>query len=372
MLAQFVPFELERLLSTWENRVEYNLSESGVYPLTLRELYGDTNFDALADVRLGYPQANGMPVLRERIAKLYPGARAENVLVTVGAISANAVALLATTEPGDTVAALQPSYQQLWGMIQNFDRTLTSFNLFPKNGWELGVDDLQRAVPPSTALVAIVNPHNPTGHVLSRDERRAVIETSAAAGAWLLADEVYAGAELTTDDVTPTFYGEYEKVLAINSTSKSLSLPGLRIGWVVGPADAIARMWAWQDYLTISTTKLGNVVTAHALLPEVRARILARSRDYVRGGFAAIEAWVSKRDDVGVVAPDAGGICFVNYGAPIGSMELATRLIERQSVLIAPGEAFGLDGYFRIGFALPQPYLNEGLARIGNLLDTLR
>jgi aspartate/methionine/tyrosine aminotransferase len=371
MLAQFVPFELERLLSTWENRVEFNLSESGVHPLTLRELYGDEGFDAFADIRLGYPQANGMPALRERIAKLYPGARAENVLVTVGAIAANAVALLALTDPGDTVAVLQPSYQQLWGMVQNFDRDLAAFNLHPREGWELDCGELKRAVPPSTALVAIVNPHNPTGHVLSRDERQAVIEAASAAGAWLLADEVYAGTE-RAGDVTPTFYGQYERVLAINSMSKSFSLPGLRIGWVVAPPDAVARMWAWQDYLTISTTKLGNEFTAHALSPGVRARILARAREYVRNGFATLDAWVSSRSDVELIAPDAGGICFIKYHAAIRSTELAARLIERESVLIAPGEAFGLDGYFRIGFALPQAYLHEGLSRIGKLLDTLR
>jgi aspartate/methionine/tyrosine aminotransferase len=372
MLAQFVPFELERLLSTWENRVEYNLSESGVHPLTLRELYGGEGFDTLSDVRLGYPQANGIPALRDRIAKLYPGARAENVLVTIGAIEANAVALLGLTEPGDTVAILQPSYQQLWGMIQNFDRTLTSFSLRPNASWDLDVDGLRRAAAPSTALVAVVNPHNPTGHVLTRHERQAVLDAAADAGAWLLADEVYAGAERESDEVTPTLYGTYEKVLAINSMSKSFSLPGLRIGWVVGPADAIARMWAWQDYLTISTTRLGNEISLHALSPSVRARILARSRDYVRNGFAAVEAWASRRDDVEVIAPDAGGICFVKYRAPIGSMDLTMRLIEKQSVLIAPGETFGLDGYFRLGFALPQAYLHEGLTRIGNLLDTFR
>jgi aspartate/methionine/tyrosine aminotransferase len=372
MPAEFVPFRLERLLSTWENRVEYNLSESGVHPISARDVLGDeAALDALACLPLRYPQANGMPALRDTVAALYPDATAENVLVTVGAIQANLVALAALTQPGDAVAVLEPNYRQLWGAAQNLGRRLATFGLRPELGWGLDRDELERAITPATRLVAIVNPNNPTGRTLNSDDRRAVIQAAQNVGAWLLADEVYAGCERATDAMTPTFYGEYERALAVNSLSKTYALPGLRIGWIVGPVEAVARMWAWQDYTTISAGMLGNQLATRALSPRERPRIIARTRAYVRRGFERLEAWSAQRDDVEIVAPDAGGICLVKYRGPINSSDLAMRLIERAGTLVAPGDAFGIDGYLRIGFALPEDYLNAGLDRIGTLLDDL-
>ena len=107
----FVTFDLERWQSTWENRVRFNLSESGVHPLSVRELLAlaGAPSDPLLDVRLGYSQSNGTDPLRERIAALYPGAAPDQVLVTTGSAEANYVAALRLIEPGDTVAMLLPN-----------------------------------------------------------------------------------------------------------------------------------------------------------------------------------------------------------------------------------------------------------------------
>ncbi len=372
MPEQFVPFRLERLLSTWENRVEYNLSESGVHPMNVREVLGDeAALDALAGLPLRYPQANGIPALREAVAALYPNASAENVLVTVGAIQANLVALAALTQPGDAIAVLEPNYRQLWGAAQNLGRRVSTFGLRPQLEWHLDRRELARAITPATRLVAVVNPNNPSGRVLSDEDRHAVVEAAQRANAWLLADEVYAGAERTSDVMTPSFYGAYERVLAVNSLSKTYALPGLRIGWIVGPPEAVARMWAWQDYATISAGMLGNHLATRALSPPARARIIARTRDYVRRGFTRLAGWTAQRDDVELVPHDAGGICLIKYRQPIGSSDLAMRLIERASTLVAPGDAFGADGYLRIGFAVPGDYLAAGLQGIGAVLDDL-
>jgi aspartate/methionine/tyrosine aminotransferase len=370
--ASFVRFDLERLLSTWENRVAYNLSESGVRSVAPRALLDAAGIDELIDGELNYPQANGLGVLRERIAALYPNAGPENVLVTVGASQANFTAFIALTQPGDAVAVMQPNYQQIWGLAQNFGRALSTFALRPDLDWRLDRDDLTAAVTSATAFVAIVNPNNPTGRVLSIDERRAVVEAAAAAGAWLLSDEVYAGAEHAGDAITPSFYGEYERVLAVGSLSKAYGLPGLRIGWIVGPADAIDRLWAWQDYVTISTGMLDNRLAAIALLPDVRARLFDRARSYVRRGFANLARWAAARDDVEVFPPQAGAISLVKYRQAINSTALAMRLIEEQSTLVAPGDLFGVDGFLRISFGLRDDYVNEGLRRIGETLAALK
>ena len=371
----FVEFKLERLLSTYENEVEINLSESGVHPLTMRELLemkgGDVEADLaeIAATELNYPQANGSLELREAIAGWYPGATAANVLVTVGAIQANFTSLVTTTEPDDAVVIMQPNYQQFWGLAQNLGRRLSIFALRQHRGWALDLDELQDAVAPNTKFVAIVNPNNPTGRVLRAEERAAIVSAAERTGAWLLADEVYAGAERVSDEITATFYGDYDKVLAVGSTSKAYGLPGLRIGWVVGPADLIARMWAWQDYITICTTTLGNKLAAVALSPAVRPQIIARTRGYVRRGFETVARWAATRDDIEVLPPEAAAICFVRYTRKINSTELVMRLVREKSAFVAPGDLFGLDSHLRISFGLPDDYVAEGLVRIGALLD---
>ncbi len=370
--AEFVRFDLERLLSTWENQVEYNLSESGVHSITARTLLDATDAEALLDIELNYPQANGLSVLRERIAALYRGAGPQNVLVTVGAAQANFTAFIGVTRPGDSIAVMQPNYQQFWGLAHNFHRRLSTFGLRPDLDWQLDRDELSRSITAATTFVAVVNPNNPTGRILSVDERRAVVQAAASAGAWLLADEVYAGGEHDGAAVTPSFYGEYERVLAVSSLSKAYGLPGLRIGWIVGPADAIERLWSWQDYITIGAGMLDSRLAAIALLPAVRARILERTRSYLRRGFANLARWAATRDDVEIVPPQAAAICFVKYRHAINSSQLALRLIEEQSTLVAPGDLFGVDGYLRISFGLRDDYVNEGLRRIGEVLDTLK
>jgi aspartate/methionine/tyrosine aminotransferase len=324
---------------------------------------------SLADTELNYPQANGDPELRDAIAALYPEATRENVLVTVGAIQANYTALLTVTDPGDDVAVMQPNYQQFWGLAQNHGRRLSTFGLSRELGWALDREQLDAAVRSTTKLVTVVNPNNPTGRIMPDDERHAVIDAAGAAGAWLLADEVYTGAERVTEETTESFYGQYDKVLAVNSLSKGYGLPGLRIGWVVGPTDVIARMWAWQDYITICTTVLANKLAAIALSPTVRPQILARTRRYVRRGFENVERWAAGRDDVEVMAPDAAAICFVKYAQKVGSTELAMKLVQEKSAFVAPGALFGLEHFVRISFGLPDDYVNEGLRRLGEALD---
>ena len=217
-----------------------------------------------------------------------------------------------------------------------------------------------------------MNPNNPTGRIMPADERAAVIEAASKANAWLLADEVYAGAETHTDEFTPTFYGDYDKVLAIGSMSKAYGLPGLRIGWVVGPREAVDRMVEWAYYITIVATHFGNKLAAVATSPEVRPRILERTRTYVRRGFDMVERWAAARGDVELTPPDASPVSVVKYDRRITSRELVERLAREKSVFVVPGDLFGLEGYVRINHGMPDGYVEEGLRRFGELLDEAR
>ncbi|MFV2064341.1 MAG: aminotransferase class I/II-fold pyridoxal phosphate-dependent enzyme [Chloroflexota bacterium] len=374
-MPEFQPFAMERMMSKWENAVDINLTESGVHPLTLGELLemDGSDIGALADVSFHYPQANGLIGLRERIAALYPGATADDVLVTVGAAEANYLAITTFLAPGDEVVVVLPNYMQIWGIARNHGVRVRESHLRADQDWALDRAALDAAVRPDTRMICVCNPNNPTGRIMSEVEMDAVVAAAERVGAWLLADEVYRGAERERSEETPTFFGRYDKVLAQGSMSKAYGLPGLRVGWTVGPIDAVDEMWKRHEYTTIATTMLSNHLTAMALSPAVRPKILARTRLRLKGGYGLLREWLSEQDGVFTgTPPDAAAIAFLRYDLDINSTAWMEQLREDKKVLLVPGDHFGLDHHIRLSFALPEPELLEGLERIGESVAQLR
>ena len=361
---RFVPFELERWQSTWENRVRYNLSESGVHPLSIQELLGlaDASPAPLLDVRLGYSQSNGTDLLRGRIAALYEGVAPEQILVTTGSAEANFVVCWRLVEPGDKVAVMLPNYLQTWGLAQNFGAQVRGFTLRAEAAWEPSPDEVRSAIAPGTKLVVVTNPHNPTGHVLSQEMRQAIVRRAAEVGAWLLADEVYQGAER---DGAPTasFWGSYERVIVVNGLSKAYGLPGLRIGWVVAPFGFSGDAWARHDYTTIGPAGASDHLAAVALEPRVREKVLARTRGILRSNYPVIEQWLKRFGDTfSWHPPQAGAICLVRYRQAISALDLVEKMRADHSVLLVPGDHFGLPNHIRFGFGEELDHFQEALA----------
>lgn len=369
----FYPFELERWQSTWENRVRFNLSESGVHPLSVRELLelAGAAFDPLLDVRLGYSQSNGTDLLRQRIAALYPGANPDHVLVTTGSSEANFVACLRLIGPGDKVAVQAPNYLQTNGLARNFGAQVREYRLRDELDWEPDPDAIAAAIVPGTKLVVVTNPHNPSGHVLSDAARGAIVARAAAVGAWLLADEVYTGAE-RDGRTTPSFWGTYERLIVVNGLSKAYGLPGLRIGWIVSAPHLVTDAWARHDYTTIGPSGATDHLATLALDPAVRPRIIARTRQILNTNFPILEAWLESFDGAFTWRPpQAGAICFARHRSPLPGPELVERVRVGQDVLLVPGEHFGLAGYIRFGYGNHREELEAALARVARGLGPL-
>ena len=177
---QFTPFDLEYTQSIWEQKVDINLTESGVHPIRLDDLLGDDKekLATLLSSELNYPHVNGNPELRESIAALYDGARTENVIVTVGAAEANNVVIQTLLDEGDCLATQAPTYKQVWGLAQNKGCEVRPFHLLADEGWRLDVDDLNAQVTANTRMVALCHPNNPTGHMLSSGQLDAAVDAA--------------------------------------------------------------------------------------------------------------------------------------------------------------------------------------------------
>jgi len=370
-MTQFQTFLMERMMSKFEQDVEYNLSESGVHPITVRELLDDDPhlIDDLLATGLNYPHVNGIPELRRNIASLYDGAGAENVLVTVGAAEANYITTRTLLGTGDEVVIMLPNYMQIWGIAKNHGLQIKTFHLYEESGWAPDLAELESAVTPATKLIAVCNPNNPTGRILTEAEMEAIVACAERVGAWILADEVYRGADRVSDRENPSFYGRYDRVVVTGSMSKAYGLPGLRLGWVVGPPETVDDIWARHEYTTISATALSNKLAAYALSPDVRPRLIQRTRGYIRQGYPILERWMADHGSTfSLTPPDAAAIAFVRYHMDINSTQFTKRLRQEKGVLIVPGDHFGMDHFVRISFGLPEDYLVPGLDRIHELI----
>jgi aspartate/methionine/tyrosine aminotransferase len=367
-------FEMERMQSTFENLVEFNLSESGVRPLTPRELVEDApGLEALLDQPLAYTQSNGTIELRRAVAALYPGATIDHVEVTNGGSEANFITTFNLIEPGDEVVMLVPNYMQTWGLSRAFGGTIREWRLIEDRDagrWRVDLDALDTLVTGRTKMIVICNPNNPTGARLTAAELDRIARAADRHGAWILSDEVYRGAELDGEE-TASMWGRSERAIITSGLSKAYGLPGLRIGWIVAPPALIAALWSYHDYVTIAPGALSDRLARVALAPERRARLFERTRGILRRNLPLIEAWLHDAGGFHWIKPEAGAIIYVRYDHPINSTTLVTRLREEKSVLIVPGDHFGMDGYLRLGFGEPPEYNRAGLDRLKELLASI-
>jgi aspartate/methionine/tyrosine aminotransferase len=372
-MARIDRFEMERMQSLYWHQVDYDLSESGVSPMSIAELLEGTDLgDAatFAETKLGYPLSEGSELTRERIARWYPGATAANVTVVNGGSEANFLTLFTLLGRGDRLAFEVPNYLQGPGLGRFFGNGTDTFRLKLRGDrWALDVDELERAVGKDTKVVMVCNPNNPTGAVMTEQEMDAVVRVAERRSAWIVADEIYRGAEVEGDEASPTFWGRSERVVITSGLSKAFGLPGLRIGWAVGPEAFIHELWERHDYTTLTPGMAGDILCGAAMESSKRAAIFERTRGIVRSQLPRMEEWIHTHDDIFRYArPTAGAIAYVKYRLPVKSTTLVDRIRQEQSVLLVGGDQFGLGKGLRFGFGFDIEYTLKGLAKVDETL----
>jgi aspartate/methionine/tyrosine aminotransferase len=257
-----------------------------------------------------------------------------------------------------------PNYMQVPGMVENFGAPILPFHLREETGWQPDLSELEEALNQGANFILVTNPNNPTGSVLSPESMDGIVDLAERFGAWILSDEVYRGAEVE-GGITPSFWGRSERVLVTNSLSKAYGLPGLRLGWVVGPEELIQDLWGRTDYTTISPSTLSDRLATIALEPSTREKILQRTRNIVRGNFGALKEWMDSQEGLFTYRPpDAGAICYMRYRPAVNSSDFAEKLRVEKDLLVVPGDHFGMDRYLRVGFGNPREELMEALRRM--------
>ena len=368
---KFEEFELERNQSLFEHEVDYNLSESGLHPLPLKSILTEDEQQELLETELIYGYTTGTPMLREKIADLYTGADFDNVLATSGSAEANFVAVMTLLEPGDELIYMVPNYLQIRGIARSFGITVKELPLREELGWQWDMKELESMISSKTKMIGVCHPNNPTGSIVSKENMGKIIDIASINDCWILSDEVYRGAELN-DIESPSFYGNYEKTIVNAGLSKAYRLPGLRIGWTVGPKDYIKKAWAFHDYTSISIAYHSDWVASRILDTKRRKQILDGTKQHLNQNMNTLVEWIDTCDGkLSLSPPQAGAIAFVRIKMDIPSQDLTYHIRDNFSVLLTAGKWFGLEGFLRFGYGPPNEYLLEALDRIGESLEAI-
>ena len=368
---KFEEFELERNQSLFEHEVDYNLSESGLHPLPLKSILTEDEQQELLETELIYGYTTGTPMLREKIADLYTGADFDNVLATSGSAEANFVAVMTLLEPGDELIYMVPNYLQIRGIARSFGITVKELPLREELGWQWDMKELESMISSKTKMIGVCHPNNPTGSIVSKENMGKIIDIASGNDCWILSDEVYRGAELNGIE-SPSFYGNYEKTIVNAGLSKAYRLPGLRIGWTVGPKDYIKKAWAFHDYTSISIAYHSDWVASRILDTKRREKILDGTKQHLNQNMNTLVEWIDTCDGkLSLSPPQAGAIAFVRIKMDIPSQDLTYHIRDNFSVLLTAGKWFGLEGFLRFGYGPPNEYLLEALDRIGQSLEAV-
>ncbi|MFM2033168.1 MAG: hypothetical protein RLZZ297_1933 [Chloroflexota bacterium] len=371
-MPAFTPFLLEEYQSLYERTVEYNLADSSVKCVNTREWLTPDDIETYLDTGLFYPEVNGTTALRDAIAALYPGADRDNVLVTVGAAEANSLVCQTLLQAGDEVVVMTPGYRQIWGTAHNMGCNVRELPLDPERGWRIDASSLATLITPGTRLVAVVNPNNPTGSIMTSAEMQAVVDACARVGAWLHVDEVYTGTEYPGVPDTRSFWGMYDRLILSNSLSKAYGLAGLRIGWAVSNHETVTELWRRHEYATIAAAAPSMTLATIALQPAKRAQLFARQRSISQDGVAVMRTWIAGETRRFSVQPaQATSIAFVRMHFDMTSYDFAEAVRTRGNVLIAPGSTLGAEHHLRITVGYPEDVIRTSLQRVSAVADAL-
>jgi aspartate/methionine/tyrosine aminotransferase len=374
-------FRLEAFFAQWEFAARHHLTASDGQTVTVGELLEIAGTDPaeLLGLELGYVPTTGTDALREAVAGTFAGTarggRAavapQDVLAFAGAEEALLLALSELLSPGDHAVVTVPNYQAMESVPIATGAEVTGLPLWTGSGeslrWTLDVDRVRAALRPTTKVVAVNVPNNPTGFVPDLDAWLALAALCEERGIVLFSDEVYRGVEADPARTLPPAVEVCATGMTLDVTSKSLGLPGLRVGWLVSRDRALlGRIEARKHWTSICNAGPSELLAtlavrnAGALRARLRAVLDANTKTF-DAFFADHAQWFDWQ------APDGGCVAFPRYRGPDGVEEFCARILAERGVLLLPASLYASDlatvpaDRFRIGLGRrdPEPALAE-------------
>jgi capreomycidine synthase len=368
MIGSIAPALLEDWLRHRYFQATLDISSSGVdnYSLgDLRRMLGITSRD-LDDIVFRDSPSVGGPELVSALAERYAPGREDHVLVTHGASESIFLLMAALLRPGDEIVALRPIYQSLSSIAESLGARCVPWELSADDDFAPQLDGLRAVLRPTTRMVVVNFPHNPTGASLDARGRAELVELLADHPAYLVWDGSMA--DLSYDEVPlPDPALALARGVSIGTFSKAYGLPGLRVGWCFAPPAVVREMVRVRDYTTLSTSPLTESIAAAVVR---QADVVLRPKlVQANENRAILLEWMTKHADLVSCPPPVGGVAaFPRFLTIVDTRPFCEDLLRERSVLTVPGDCFGHPDRVRIGFGGPTTELVAGLAELADLL----
>jgi aspartate/methionine/tyrosine aminotransferase len=368
------PFLLDQWLASYEFAsppIRHNLATSTGPAWTLGDLLAlgeGGGLKQLGDLRLSYAPPQGSDALRRQVAALHD-VDPDWVIITTGASEALSALYCLASEPGASITLPFPAFPAMPVMARAWGLNVATYALDRANGFKQSAERVLAAVGEHTRLVLVNTPHNPTGSVMPPAEIARLAASLEQRLIPLVVDEVYH--PLYHDGPSPTSAAQLPNTIVVGDLSKALSLPGLRIGWLIDrDARRRERLIDLRSYFTISGSPLTEAVAAHALAN--RDSIIARLRSVSAANLAALSDFMSVHADTfGWVAPMGGTTSFPWLLDGSDARGLCTTLASA-GVLFAPGHCFDAPEHFRLGFGAKSEGFQQALDIVSETLRVPR
>lgn len=350
---KIAPFVLERYFAEYEFTARYLLSSSDCEALSMAELLSmadDETRQLWEDLRLGYTETLGHPMLREAIAEIYDQISADDILVVV---PEEGIFLLmhALLVPDDHVICTFPGYQSLYEVARSVGCELSTWEPDEERGWCFDLGQLEQKMRSNTKLVVVNFPHNPTGYVPSRAEFQALIDLVRQRGVYLFSDEMFRFLEVNKGSTIPSGCELYDRAFSLFGLSKTFGLPGLRLGWIVSQDyKTLKRMNDLKYYTTICSSAPSEILAIMAL--RSRATIIDQQLRRVHKNITVLEAFFAEHEDCfRWNRPVGGSMCFPRLLLSQGASKFCEDLVQETGIMLAPSSVFHFgDHHVRIGF----------------------
>lgn len=348
-------FKLEEYLGRYEFSAPHMLCASDAESFSASEILSLANEQELQmwqDLRLGYTEVQGLPVLRKQIAKsIYPGLKSENISCFAGAEDGIFCTLSSLIQKQDHVIVLTPCYQSLMEIPKSTGCEVTEIPLLEKDDWRIDLNAIKDAIRPNTKWMVMNFPHNPTGQTLRQDELEALVKILEPRGIWLFSDEAYRLLGEANAVWSMPAACVYDKAISLGVMSKAYGMAGLRVGWIACQnKDALLKITEMKHYTSICNSALSEIVSLIALRNS--GHILARNNAIVTENMMHLDAFLKRHEHLfSWVRPTGGCVGFVRYHGQQNADDFCEYVRESQGILLLPGSVYHVNTpHFRIGF----------------------
>jgi aspartate aminotransferase len=335
-----------------------------------------------------YTPAAGLPELRQAVADKTARdsgfeVTAGQVLITNGGKQAVFQTFAALLDPGDEVLVPAPYWTTYPEAIQLAGGVMVPVATDESTGYLASVADLEAARTERTKILLFVSPSNPTGAVYPPEQVAEIGRWAAANGLWVVTDEIYE--HLVYGDARfssiPVMAPEItEQCVVVNGVAKTYAMTGWRVGWMIGPADVIKAATNFESHVTSNVCNVAQAAALAAVSGDLSA--VAQMREAFDRRRRTMTRMLNEIPGVVCPEPEGAFYCYPSVQGVLGkeigghrpdsSAELAALILDEAEVAVVPGEAFGTPGYFRLSCALGDADLEEGVMRIGKLLNQAR